>query len=191
MNPAALLKRTFWTILGLVVIVIALIALIESDPSRLGRPDRLAYYIVYLDAFKVILVSGLVALVGALVPQIIAHSRAEFDKLKESRIAYSNAKTGIDYLTVRLCALKLPQASALIQRTHVYKHQAELYEELLERWLRRREDLRTSLEWGEDMYKKLFKIRCLLEQHASEWDNLTPDQRLKLLHTVAPTVEET
>jgi hypothetical protein len=190
MNPTDLLKWTFWTILGLLAVVIILMFLFEANPSTLGRPDRLEYYKFYLDAFKVILISGLVALVAALVPQILAQARADFDKRKESRIAYSNAKTGIDYLPLRLSALKLSEASALIQQTHVYKHQAELYEELLERWLRRRNDQRSSLQWGDDMYDKLFAIRQVLERHGAEWDSLSPSQRLELLYKVAPTVKE-
>src|SRR5213078_30303 len=129
-------------------------------------------------------VGGLVALVGALVPQVLAQAQAEFEKRKDSRTAYSKAKTGIDYLPLRLSTLGLLKAAALIQRVHVYKHEAELYEELLERWLRRRDDNRTSVQWGSDMYDTLFAIRELLEQHALDWDSLTPDQRLKLLLTV-------
>jgi hypothetical protein len=175
-----ILISTVWTVLALVITLVGLVVLLETHPLTFGRPDRLPYYKFYLDAFKVIGIGGLVAVVSTLAPQILSQARADFDRLKESRSAYSNAKTGIDYLPLRLCALSLPEACALIQQAHIYKHQAELYEEL-EQWLRRRHIPDSSKEWGDRMYARLATTRDVLQKHAGEWNDLRPNQRFELL----------
>ena len=130
MKAKSALKWTIWTIAVLVILAAIGIFLIESHPHTVGRTERLPFYKLYLDALKAILISGLVALASVLIPAIISQANADFKKLKESRIAYSSAKTGIDYLPLRLSSLNLSEATAHIQQVHVYKHQAELYEEL-------------------------------------------------------------
>jgi len=189
MKAKTALKRTIWAIAILVIIVVVAIFLLESHQLTIGRTERLQFYKLYLDALKAILVSGLVALASVLIPAIISQANADFRKLKESRIAYSNAKTGIDYLPLRLSSLNLPEATAHIQQVHVYKHQAELYEQLKDH-LARRQIPGGPEKWGQHMYDKLFALREVIEAHAREWDAVKPDARLKLLLKAVPTKKE-
>ena len=189
MKAKTALKWAIWVIVFLVVFAIIGIFLLESHQSGIGRAERIPYYKLYLDAFKAILISGLVALASVLIPAIIGQSNSDFKKLRESRTAYSNAKTGVDYLSLRLCTLTLSEAATHIQQVHVFKHQAELYDELRQH-LRRRHIKGGPEHWGDELYDKLFAFRRVLEQHAGEWDTLQPDARLKLLLDAVPTEKE-
>jgi hypothetical protein len=150
---------------------------------------------LYLDAFKIVVVGGGVALLGILIPAVFAEARHAFEKLKESRIAYSKAKTGVDYLPIELCTQSLDEAASHVKKIHVWKHQAELYEELAGHLKNKpkygempAEERRAA--WGNDKYDQLYAIRVLLEKHAHEWDKLEPHARLKLLLAVQPSVKE-
>ena len=189
MKAKTALRWAIWFIALLIIFTAIAIFLLESHQSTIGRAERLPFYKLYLDALKAILISGLVALASVLIPAIISQANADFRKLKESRTAYSNAKTGVDYLPLRLSSLSLPEAAAHIQQMHVYKHHAELYEELKDH-LKRRHIPGGPEQWGDAMYDKLFAVRQVLEAHSGEWDALKPDARLKLLLNAVPTKKE-
>ena len=159
--------------LVLTIIAVAFLSWFEGQnpPS-----ERVEYYAIYFDVLKAIWLGIAIALL----PVGIGELRHDFERLKESRIAYSEAKTGVDYLPLRVSSLNLTEAAALIQQVHVRKHQAELYEEL-ERHLRRRGYEGTPAQWGDMLYYELIRVRDLLEAHASEWDKLEPDERLKIV----------
>ena len=131
----------------------------------------------YLEVFKVI--GG--GLFVALLTLYIQSRHYRFDLLKESRRAYSEAKTGVDYLELRLSSLKLADAAPLLQQTHISKHVAELYPEV-ELHLRRRGIYLSPTEWGDGLYYRLAAARVLLEQHIQKWDDLQPADRLQILN---------
>src|ERR1700733_12102147 len=78
----------------------------------------------------------------------LCRDRYSFERLRDSRTAYSEAKTGIDYLPLRLCTLDLKAAAAFVQRAHVRKHEAELYPEL-KLHLKKRGIDKTPEQWGD------------------------------------------
>ena len=143
-----------------------------------------------MELSKAVLVGFGAALLGILIPAVLSEARYGFERLRDSRTAYSEAKTSVDYLPLRLCTLDLKAASALVQRAHVRKHEAELYPELRIHLKRRGID-KTPDQWGDELYYRLFSIRELLERHAGEWDSLGPGVRLALLREVvkAPLLE--
>jgi hypothetical protein len=146
---------------------------IQTPPS-----DRLAYSQLYLEAFKVIVVSFFVALLAILLPARIREVHDNFEKLRESRVAYSMAKTGVAYLPIRLCALKFNEATAFIQEVHFHKHQAELYKEL-EQHVKHLDV--TPEQWSEELFARLAAYRCVLEKQAHRWDSMNPGRRLEFL----------
>src|ERR1017187_11027645 len=130
---------------------------------------------VYLEIFK-ILGGGLFV---ALLTLYIQKQHYTFERMKESRRAYSEAKTAVDYLELRLSCLKLADAAQLLQQIHINKHMAEIYPELLVH-LKRKGTNKSPLEWGDDLYFKLYAVRRILERHVSEWDELAPALRLEI-----------
>lgn len=177
------------TIVGAVVllmIAIASVALLEW-----ARPDsgRAPYYKLYVDIFKIILAGFLVAMLGVLIPAVTAEARYDFERLKASRAAYSRAKTGVDYLKLRIASMKLAEAAAHVQQVHFYKHQAELYEELqlhLDKRYAPKEQMDMD-KWDKMMYQKLFLFREALEKEAEHWDGMKPTERVKLISAYLPS----
>lgn len=82
-----------------------------------------------------------------------SEARDSFERSKEARIAFSHAKTGVDYLSLRLGVLPLEGATDLIQQIHVWKHRAELYPKELERFLEHREDPVNPKQWANLLYE--------------------------------------
>jgi len=189
------MKRTAYVaLITTVFVAAALLFLLERSALQqsgvMPVDDRIQYYKLYVDLAKAVLVGFGAALLGILIPAVFAEARYSFERLRDSRTAYSEAKTGIDYLPLRLCTLDLKAAAAFVQRAHVRKHEAELYPEL-KFHLKKRGIDKTPEQWGDGIYSQLFDVRELLEAHAGEWDSLRPDARLALLREVlkAPVKE--
>jgi hypothetical protein len=184
-------KRTAWIALTLTVGVGAAMLTVlwhvvtRSIPS-LPPSERLEYYKLCAKVFEAILVGFVAALIGILIPAIFAEARASFERLRDSRVAYSEAKTAGDYIAIRLSTLDLKGAAALLQRAHISKHLAELYPEL-GRHLKRRGINKTPAQWGDRLYSQYFDIREVLEDNAHAWDAMSPPERLDLIRYVVPS----
>ena len=184
------MKRIAWFVLVIIVLfagsLLYFIAQGVIDHSNvLPVSERIEYYKLYVDLAKAVLVGFGAALLAILIPAVFAEARLSFERLRDSRTAYSEAKTGVNYLPVRLCALDFKRATAHVQQVHVKKHEAELFPEL-KIHLKRRGINMTPDQWGDNLYEQLFKIRTLLEEHAGEWDSLSPSARLTLIREVLP-----
>lgn len=184
-------RRSLKVALYATVALIA-IALAVTFALQVVRPnaDRLPFLKFELDMFKAILASFVVGMLGILIPAVLSEARQHFEQRKASRKAYSAAKTGVDYLKLRLAASSLADAAIALQRVHFLKHQAELYDEL-EEWLDKRyRGAKSAEQWDVEMYGKLFCTRQVLEQHADTWDRLSPSKRIALLDRALPTKSE-
>src|SRR4051812_47169141 len=60
----------------------------------------------FLEVYKIIGVGFLIALLSVVIPYMLAESKESFLRFKESRIAYSEAKTSIIYLPLKLSNIK-------------------------------------------------------------------------------------
>jgi hypothetical protein len=140
--------------------------------------ERVEDFKLCLEAFKVIVVSFFVSLIGILIPARVREVRYIFQRMKESRIAYSEAKTGVAYLPIQLCSLNFSDSATLIQRVHFQKHQAELYEDLD----KHAKHLGvTGRIWADKHFQRLVAFRTVLEDHTADWDALTRNERIKYL----------
>jgi hypothetical protein len=167
-----------FTVVATVVLLYALYHFAISREGAIPPADTLKYSQLYLDAFKVIIVSFFVAMLGILIPVLSREAKESFERLKESRVAYSEAKTGVTYLPIRLCTMSFADASVLIQRVHFQKHQAELYGEL-DQHVKRVGTTRDI--WTDQLYERLIGYLTVLESHAEDWDGMKPHQRLEKL----------
>ena len=68
----------------------------------------------FLEAYKAIGVGFLVALLGAIIPHVLAEARDSFERFKESRITYSQAKTSVIYLPEKLTGLAFAEAVSAV-----------------------------------------------------------------------------
>lgn len=179
----------FCSVAVLLAATIAVIVALHVCPPIADREKLLA---LQMDLFKTVLVGVIVGGAAILVPATLAEARHRFEQRKESRAAYSEAKTSIDYLKLKLATMSLADAAAALQKAHYYKHMAELFDELPE-WLRKRYDESkgmTPLRWDEIMYGRLWNTRRVLEENAARWRYLSPEERIALLDPVLPTESE-
>jgi hypothetical protein len=181
------------TILVTVITLLGATALVVMLERAHPAPERRHYYEFYLSIFKLIVGGFLVAMLGILIPNAISETKYNFKKLRASKIAYSKAKTGIDYLKLRLSTMNLVEAVALLEKVHYHKHYAQLFDEF-EEHLKKRYDsdheLRNPDKWDEVMYTRLFVTREILEKNADNWDAMTRKGRIALLNDALPTVSE-
>jgi hypothetical protein len=119
---------------------------------------------------------------------LIQNQHYKFERLKESRKAYSDAKTGADYLELRLCTLTLAEASAFVQQVHIWKHCAELYPELAQHLKAR--GFYNPREWADSIYYKLAAARQLLGENVEIWDALTCRERLDKMQKELPIKQQ-
>lgn len=178
-------------IIAVILIAIGVLITIVIAQNPVSK-DVIELYKFELEMFKVILAGVIVAILGILIPAVVTESRNRFEQRKESRIAYSAAKTTIDYLKLRLSTASLAEATTAIQQAHFNKHIAELFDDF-PLWLKKRYEpsaAMTAEKWDEMMYRRLFETRKILENNAPTWDLLWPQERMRLLDPVLPTVSE-
>ena len=141
-----------------------------------GQVQPLERYKMTIELYKSLIAGIVVVLLGTIIPLVFKLSREDFEHNREARRAYSEAKTGVDYLHIRLCTLSLEQAAQHIQTIHVNKHLAETYPELTNYLYRK-----TVSEWGSEMWSRLNATRIVLEENSKDWDQMPFDQRLSKL----------
>jgi hypothetical protein len=183
--------------ISLIVVLAATVALVLAAVAvtvalEIGRPhvDRMAQLNFELELFKAVLAGFVIGALGILIPAVAVETRQRFEQRKESRAAYSKAKTAVDYLKLHLATAHFEKAAALVQEAHYAKHQAQLYDDFSE-WLDKRYDGEMTPDaWDVMMYARLFRTREILEKNAERWDGLKPEQRIDLLAAALPTIDE-
>ncbi|MGH9969319.1 MAG: hypothetical protein ACREBG_16180 [Pyrinomonadaceae bacterium] len=162
------------TILVLGTVVAGVAALIVTGLWLTHPTTDIEQQRLYFDAFKAIGIGFLVALLGTLIPNLILESRDNFERAKQSRMAYSHAKTSVIYLPGTLAVLKYGDAMGALQEAHRKLHIAETYGKELGEYLKWYGDKGT---WTDQTYWELTAVRILLQSRADEWENLSPGER--------------
>lgn len=139
---------------------------------------KLEYMNYFLGIYKTIFVSFLVTLLIALLPQVYTEKKDRFERLKESRRAYSEAKTAVIYLPYKLSEMNYLQGASALEVAHVKLHMALTYPEL-KIHLSRLGHSETPEEWGRKVYDKLFKMKEILKLKCEDWDNMKRTARLE------------
>lgn len=157
-------------------IVLVSIALYKawSDASSKLTTEQLRFF---LDAYKAIGVGFLVALLGAIIPQLLPEARDRFERFKDSRVAYSEAKTSVIYLPDKLSDLSISDAAKVVQDAHKKLHLAETYTELKNhlKWHPHPEF------WVAYNYWELMAIQKALRKNVNKWNSLSTEVRLNIL----------
>lgn len=162
---------------GVGALLLLLMVLVPIPPDSAAR---LQYLQFYYEAFKTLLVGFVVAVLAVVIPHHLNEARYTFERLKDSRRAYSEAHTGITYLEYRLAVLDYGAAIALIEDIHVKKHMAETYDELAVHLGRKGQ---TVKDWSDRLAKKLDHVTKEVGLDYAWWANAAPHERLaRLLH---------
>ena len=142
---------------------------------------------LYLDAYKAIGIGFLVALLGTIIPNLILENRDNFERAKQSRIAYSQAKTSVIYLPGTLAVLKYGEAMAVLQESHRKLHIAETYGKELVEYLEWYGDKET---WVDQTYWELTAVRMLLQSRADEWDGQTDGAKTDMVNQALEAIRD-
>ena len=161
----------------------ALVTLQLSSESVLTLELRRFYF----DVYRAVGIGFLVAVLAAVVPQLLPEARDRFERFKASRLAYSEAKTSALYLPARISGLDFAEAVEALEDAHVKLHVAETYkDELVEHlstWYPQPE------LWGEQTYWELTGLKRLMLSKVEEWSRLRSRVRLDLADQVVSEVK--
>jgi hypothetical protein len=160
---------------GIAALLVALMAIVGT-PAESGA--RLQYLQFYYEAFKTLLVGVVVAVLSVIIPHRLKEATYTFERLRDSRRAYSQAHTGITYIEYRLAVLDYGAAIALIEDIHVKKHLAETYDELALHLARKGQSVK---EWSDHLARKLSRLTKEVGMDYVQWTNAAPQERLARL----------
>ena len=136
-----------------------------------------ATFPVFLDGYKAIGLGFLVAILATVVPQLLPEEKYRFERLRDSREAYSKAQTGITYLPNKLATLGYAESVALLQSVHEHLHVAQTYTELSLHLA----PYDTPEKWGPSKYRTLMAVKEVLQRELPSWDSHLAEHRLHLL----------
>jgi hypothetical protein len=138
-----------WAVLKDMRIVVWLFGLVASIATLLGyalylwvqhtfplplpatNPARLQYFEQYIRVIGIVTAGVTVALLTAILPLILPEARDRYERYKESREAYSRAKTAAIYLPDRVVGTDREKAFDLVQEAHRALHLAETFEDII------------------------------------------------------------
>lgn len=128
-------------ILGLVIFAIGFTAAVffwlntQFSPPEQNEKLNVKYLEHYVAAFQILAVGIFAAIVTVVIPLLMPEARDRFERFKESRKAYSKAKTAVIYLPVKVAnAADMKEAVILVEEAHRQLHFAETFEkEIIEK----------------------------------------------------------
>ena len=180
--PSSLISVICAVLIGIIALGITILFHITYD-----FPDnevlKLKYMEYFIGIYKTIFVSFLVTLLVALLPQVYSEKKDRFEQLKESRRAYSEAKTAVIYLPYKLSEMDYLSSASALEAAHVKLHMALTYPEL-EIHLSRLGHTETPEEWGEKVYDKLVAMKEIIKDKSKEWDEMKRSARLEAFKTL-------
>ena len=165
-----MIKMILWVTLLVAGLAMAIVTCVWATHP----PTNIEQQRLYLDAYKAIGIGFLVALLGTIIPNLVLESRDNFERAKQSRIAYSQAKTSVIYLPGTLVVLEYGEAMAVLQESHRKLHIAETYGKELDEYLRWYGD---KAVWTDQTYWELTAVRVLLQSQADRWKNHSAGER--------------
>jgi hypothetical protein len=132
----AAVKGFSWPFLAVVAVTGALAWLtLDWFPRKFPQPgpdspQQAAYIKEYVGFIQVVAVGVFLTLVSALIPAVVSDARDRFERYKESRRAYSRAKTAIIYLPDKVLASENHESALqLVEAAHRQLHFAETFQQ--------------------------------------------------------------
>ena len=128
----------FFTKEVLLIILLAFILLFSVPFFVSGKwlpfnpPSDEDLRIKYLEQYIKLMQLIVVVFVSAIIPNLISQARYRFEQYKESRLAYSRAKTAVVYLQDKVLNVDdLEKAFLLVEKAHRDLHFAETFENMI------------------------------------------------------------
>lgn len=104
----------------------------KFPPPKDNVSVKVQYLEQYVAVLQILAVGVLAAIVTVIIPLLIPEARDRFERYKESRLAYSRAKTAVIYLPDRVVnAADMKEATKLVEKAHRELHFAETFEKVI------------------------------------------------------------
>lgn len=129
--PIAATALILIAIVAIVLLCVAVNWLLNEFPLPSNPTVRVQYLEQYIHLAQLIGVGFVVTLLSAIIPLLLLETRDRFEQYKESRQAYSRAKTAVLYLPDRVLDVDREKAFLLVEEAHRELHFAETFEEVI------------------------------------------------------------
>ena len=151
-------------------ILLLLIGFIHLQELYKGELDPEEQHI-FLEYYRTIGLGFLIAILGVMIPHLLANEKYRNQRFQDSKIHYSEAKTDIIYLKEEISQLYYFDAIKKLKNAHRKLHLAETHPKELKqhlKWLHPYENT-----WVDRNYWELTFIRQMLNSKIKEWNSLT------------------
>jgi len=179
MNEQSLITKVIWAVVigALVLLLTAFVWLQTQFPPPADPALKVKYLEQYVAVLQILAVGVVAAVVTVIIPLLLPEARDRFERYKESRQAYSKAKTAVMYLPDRVAsAADMKEAVKLVQEAHRQLHFAETFErELIDKgylsWFA------NPKLWILYNYWQIVAIKMVL--HRAEWGDIKSRELLR------------
>lgn len=129
---AVVTKLLLFVALVAIILTLGALAWLEREfPLPPDPAERVTYLEQYIGLLQVIVVGFVVTLVSVIIPMTLPEARDRFERYKESRQAYSRAKTAVIYLPDKVANLDREKAFLLVEAAHRELHLAETFQDVI------------------------------------------------------------
>lgn len=168
--------------------LIVIIAVFHFIAFKQDIPITLDEQKLFLEYYRYVGFGFIIALLGILIPHLLANEQYKNQQFKESKLHYSKAKTEIIYLREEIAQLNYIDAIKKIKEVHQQLHLAETYpKELIQhlQWIHPYQHT-----WVDRNYWEITLIRKMLNKRIENWNNLTIIEREQEIQDVLNKVGE-
>lgn len=166
---------------------LALIAITHIFTSTQQETFNLDQQKLFLDYYRFVGFGFIIALLGVMVPHLLADEKYRNQRFKESKGYYSEAKTEIIYLKEEIAQLDYIDAIKKVKEVHQRLHHAETYPNELKQhlqWLSPYQDT-----WVDRNYWQITLIRKMLNKNIEKWNGQKQVEKEQKIQKVLDKIE--
>lgn len=116
---------------AIVLAIIIIIWLYITFPLPEDATSRVLYMEQYVAVLQMMAIGIVVTLISVIIPIMLPEAQDRFERYKESRKAYSRAKTAVIYLPDKVVIADRKAALQLVEEAHQELHFAETFEQMI------------------------------------------------------------
>ena len=117
---------------SLVIAIIIFIIIGKAFPLPDSEELLVHYLKEYITLIQIIIVGVVVTLISVIIPMILPEAKDKFERYKQSRHAYSRAKTAVLYLADKILDVDdRKKAFEIVEATHRELHLAETFKDMI------------------------------------------------------------
>lgn len=174
-----------------ILITIVILALATWQYYSTNKSHDIEFYKLFLDFVKNVLIGFLIAVLGILIPQMIPFKRFDLEVSKKAKEIYSEAKTEMECFAYKFQYMDdVNKILQFLQEVQQKKHLADVYHEYLPN-VNPEGKYPAQRIWPKDLkpYNRITNIRNIVQENSSDWKELSPDKRFKIINEVVDVLK--